>query len=43
MWVMETQGSASGEDAGKVDTRYDVRIEVQDGLLQWRMGRKFQS
>ena len=32
--VMETQGSASGEDAGKADTRYDVRYEVQDRLLQ---------
>ncbi|KAK3795059.1 hypothetical protein RRG08_026907 [Elysia crispata] len=34
MRVMETQKSASGEDAGKADTRYDVRTEVQDGLLQ---------
>ena len=34
MRVMEIQGSASGEDAGKSDTRYDVRTEVEDGLLQ---------
>ena len=33
MRVMETQGSESGEDAEKADTRYDVRKEVQDRLL----------
>ncbi|KAK3785125.1 hypothetical protein RRG08_021925 [Elysia crispata] len=38
--VMETQGSASGEDAGKADTRYDVRTEVQDGLLQLASGKR---
>ncbi|KAK3753561.1 hypothetical protein RRG08_028616 [Elysia crispata] len=40
MRVMETQGSASGEDAGKADTRYDVRTEVQDGLLQLASGKR---
>ena len=40
MRVMETQGSASGEDAGKADTRYDVRTEVQDGLLQEASGKR---
>ena len=40
MWVMETQGSASGEDAGKEDTRYGVRTEVQDGLLQLASGKR---
>ena len=40
MRVMETQGSASGEDAGKVDTRYDVRTEVQDRLLQLASGKR---
>ena len=34
MRVMKTQGSTSGEDAIKADTRYDVRTKVQDGLLQ---------
>ncbi|RUS70944.1 hypothetical protein EGW08_021289 [Elysia chlorotica] len=37
---METQESASGEDAGKADTRYDVRTEVQDGLLQLASGKR---
>ncbi|KAK3783845.1 hypothetical protein RRG08_031686 [Elysia crispata] len=40
MRVMETQGSASGEDAGKADNRYDVRTEVQDGLLQVASGKR---
>ena len=40
MRVMETQKSASGEDAGKADTRYDVRTEVQDGLLQLASGKR---
>ena len=40
MRVMETQGSASGEDAGNADTRYDVRTEVQDGLLQLASGKR---
>ncbi|KAK3758655.1 hypothetical protein RRG08_061098 [Elysia crispata] len=40
MRVMETQRSASGEDAGKADTRYDVRTEVQDGLLQLASGKR---
>ena len=40
MRVMETQGSASGEDAGKADTRYDVRTEVQDRLLQLASGKR---
>ena len=40
MRVMETQGSASREDAGKADTRYDVRTEVQDGLLQLASGKR---
>ncbi|KAK3778704.1 hypothetical protein RRG08_012977 [Elysia crispata] len=40
MRVMETQGSASGEDAGKADTKYDVRTEVQDGLLQLASGKR---
>ncbi|KAK3791391.1 hypothetical protein RRG08_012573 [Elysia crispata] len=40
MRVMETQGSASGEDAGKADTRYNVRTEVQDGLLQLASGKR---
>ena len=40
MRVMETQGSSSGEDAGKADTRYDVRTEVQDGLLQSASGKR---
>ena len=40
MRVMEIQGSASGEDAGKADTRYDVRTEVQDGLLQLASGER---
>ena len=40
MRVMETQGSASGEDAGKANTRYDVRTEVQDGLLQLASGKR---
>ena len=40
MRVMETQGSASAEDAGKADTRYDVRTEVQDGLLQLASGKR---
>ena len=40
MQVMETQGSASGEDAGKADTRYDIRTEVQDGLLQLGSGKR---
>ena len=40
MRVMETQGSASGEDAGKGDSRYDVRTEVQDGLLQLASGKR---
>ena len=40
MRVMETQGSASGEDAGKADTRYGVRTEVQDGWLQLASGKK---
>ena len=39
MRVMETQGLASGEDAGKADTRYDVRTEVQDWLLQLASGK----
>ena len=43
MRVMETQGSASGEDAGKADTRYDVRTEVQDGLLQLASGKRVPS
>ena len=38
--VMETQGSASGEDAGKGDTKSDVRTEVQDGLLQLASGKR---
>ena len=38
--VMETQGLASGEDAEKADTRYDVRTEVQDGLLQLASGKR---
>ena len=33
MWIIETQGSASGEDAEKADTRYDVSIEIQNVLL----------
>ena len=40
MQVMETQGSASGEDAGKAVTRYDVRTEIQDGLLQLVSGER---
>ena len=40
MRVMETQGSASGEDAGKADTRYDIRTEVQDGLLELASGKR---
>ena len=40
MRVVETEGSASGEDAGKADTRYDVRTEVQDGLLQLASGKR---
>ena len=43
MRVKETQGSASGEDAGNVDTRYDVRTEVQDGLLQLASGKRVPS
>ena len=38
--VMETQRSASGGNAGKADTRYDVRTEVQDGLLQLASGKR---
>ena len=37
---MKTQGSVSGEDAGKADTSYDVRTEVQDGLLQLASGKR---
>ena len=40
MRVMETQGSASGEDAGNADTRYDARTEVQDWLLQLASGKR---
>ena len=40
MRVIETQGSAVGEDAGKVDTRYDVRTEEQDGLVQLASGKR---
>ena len=40
MRIMETQGSASGDDAGKTDTRYDVRSETQDGLLQLARGKR---
>ena len=40
MRVMETQGSASGEDAGKAGTRNDVRTEVQDRLLQLASGKR---
>ena len=41
MRVMEIQGSASGEDAGRADTRYNVRTEVQDRLLQLASGKIF--
>ena len=34
MRVMETQGSSSGKDVGKAETKYGVRTEVQDGWLQ---------
>ena len=40
MRVVETQGSASGEDAGKADARYGIRTGVQDGLLQLASGKK---
>ena len=40
MRVMEIQGSAPGEDAGKANARYDVRTEVQDGLLQLASGKR---
>ena len=43
MRVMETNGSASGDDAGKADTRYDVRTEVQDGLLQMASEKRVQA
>ena len=40
MRVMETQRSASGEDAGKADTRYDVRTKIKDRLLQLSSGKR---
>ena len=40
MRVMETQGSDLREDAGKANTRYDIRTEVQDGLLQLASGKR---
>ena len=40
MRVIETRESASGEDAGKADSKYDVRTEVQDWLLQLASGKR---
>ena len=40
MRVIETQRSASGEDAGKADTKYDVRTKIKDRLLQLSSGKR---
>ena len=40
MRVMETQGSASGDDEEKGDFRYEIRTGVQDGLLQLASGKR---
>ena len=40
MRVVETQKSAFGEDAGKADTSFVVRTEIQDGLLQLASGKR---
>ena len=42
MQVMETQGSASGEDAGKADTRMTSEPKSKTGCCSWRVGREFQ-